>query len=786
MKKIYTLFVLLILSYSAQAQLTGMNPNIGVLNQTLNTTITTSGIFIQNSSPTGNIYEIKLVGPAFYTIDIFNMDFVPNFTTTVINADSVTTDMTIPLAAQSGLYELRVTIGDVLDPHINQIQYTLPNAFTVTPPDGYIMGNVYDDVNLNGIKDAGEPGIFAQTINVMPDNVFVTTNGTGDFNIPSYNGNHQVQYIPSGSNYLFQTSLPSIYNITINNNNSTGNDFGTKHALTFVAPDSVGAGLTTTLVVTSSEPIFHPGVPVYGNVNYFRIYKPGGSNIYSYYNSGNITVLDSFHVQCNLPVPLGAIQGTGYTVYVFLISNGSTHVLTSPTIKITPPPLTITGNIYFDANLNGTKDAGEPGIKYAKVFLTPDSIWAGTNSIGDYYLGANNGTHTVEWQSNYATTGLILSSPLPSYTFTASGSITGLDFGLKSLYPDYSIDETGLYIWPRCFSTQPAYIAAKNISNIPYKVQFSCTYTGCTFVSSIPPPTNIIGNTLYWDILNVQPFQSTYVQPYFTLPAGGQSFTLQTSASSMDAGSVIQFTDSINSTFVTVCSVDPNDKSANPVGVNVQHYTLMSDTIEYLIRFQNTGNDTAFRVVVKDTIDSNFDLTTFDVTESSHSVQTMLKNDGEVRFIFDNILLPDSNINEPESHGYVKYRIHAKAGLPNNTLVYNLANIYFDYNPPVGTNNTFNTLVYVIPIGIDEISIQEGISVYPNPMDESATVYFNNPEKEKFTFTISDISGKIIHQQTTSAAHLVIYKNQLSSGLYFFRLAAADNSMNYYGKFIVR
>ncbi len=783
MKKIYIFFALLILSYSAQAQLTGINPNIAVLNQTLSTTITSSGLFMQSSSPSGNIYEIKLVGPASYTIDIFNLDFVFNPTTTVTHPDTITTDITIPLAAQSGLYELRVTVGDVFDPHINQIQYTLPNAFTVTPPDGYIMGNVYDDTNLNGIKDIGEPGLAGQSINIMPDNITMSTNGTGDFNIPSYNGNHQVQFIPTPNNYLFQTSSPSVYNITINNNNSTGNDFGTKHALTFVSPDSCGAGMTTTFVATSGEPIFFPGVPAYGNVYYFRIYKPGGSSIVSYYNSGSITVIDSFHVQCDLPVPFSSIQGTGYKVYVYLFNNNN-HELPSPTIKNTPPPLTITGNIYFDANLNGTKDTGEPGIYGGKVFLTPDSIYAYANNNGDYYLGANNGTHTVEWQTSYNTTNMMLSSAQTSYTFTANGSITGLDFGLKSSLPDYSIDEKNIYIWPRCFSNQSAQISAKNISNIPYKMEISCTYTGVTYVASSPPPTNIIGNTLYWDILNVQPFNYVYVYPMFTLPGGGQQFTLQTSASSMDGSNVIQFTDSITYTFTTICSLDPNDKSANPVGVYAQHYTLMSDTIEYLIRFQNTGNDTAFRVVIKDTIDSSFDLATFDVMESSHSMQTMLKNDGEVRFIFDNILLPDSNINEPESHGYVKYRIHAKPGLPNNTPVYNLANIYFDYNPPVETNNTFNTLVYTIPVGLDEITIQDGISVYPNPVDESATLYFKNPAQDKFTFTISDLEGRNVFEQNVNSEQIIIQKRNLNTGLYLFKLS--NGAVNYYGKFVIR
>ena len=73
-----------------------------------------------------------------------------------------------------------------------------------------------------------------------------------------------------------------------------------------------------------------------------------------------------------------------------------------------------------------------------------------------------------------------------------------------------------------------------------------------------------------------------------------------------------------------------------------------------------------------------------------------------VEFNFDNILLPDSIVNEPGSHGYVKYGIKANAGLADFTAVQNTANIYFDFNPAIITNTTSNTLVslenYPLPI----------------------------------------------------------------------------------------
>ncbi|MCB0663705.1 MAG: hypothetical protein KDC24_13245, partial [Saprospiraceae bacterium] len=49
-------------------------------------------------------------------------------------------------------------------------------------------------------------------------------------------------------------------------------------------------------------------------------------------------------------------------------------------------------------------------------------------------------------------------------------------------------------------------------------------------------------------------------------------------------------------------SYDPNDKEAFPKGVCASHFIDNDTEIEYKIRFQNVGNDTAFKVVIKDTL----------------------------------------------------------------------------------------------------------------------------------------------------------------------------------------
>jgi uncharacterized repeat protein (TIGR01451 family) len=140
-------------------------------------------------------------------------------------------------------------------------------------------------------------------------------------------------------------------------------------------------------------------------------------------------------------------------------------------------------------------------------------------------------------------------------------------------------------------------------------------------------------------------------------------------------------------------SFDPNDKSVVPMGVTAMHYINESDDLEYRIRFQNTGTDTAFTVVIRDTISSYLDIATLTSGVSSHPYEFNIYGQGIAEWTFNDILLPDSNVNEPASHGFVKFKI---AQLENNlpgTLIENEADIYFDFNEPIITNATQN-IVY--------------------------------------------------------------------------------------------
>ncbi len=167
---------------------------------------------------------------------------------------------------------------------------------------------------------------------------------------------------------------------------------------------------------------------------------------------------------------------------------------------------------------------------------------------------------------------------------------------------------------------------------------------------------------------------------------------------SFSLGFVTQFPQGDPSPFTDVdCqpnvgSYDPNDKTGYPNGFCAAHYIESNQAIEYKIRFQNTGTDTAFTVVVRDTLPLSLDPATVQPGASSHAYDFELLGNGVVQFTFGNIMLPDSNVNEMASHGFVNFTASQMAGNTNGTVINNQAAIYFDFNSPVYTNTYTHTV----------------------------------------------------------------------------------------------
>lgn len=167
--------------------------------------------------------------------------------------------------------------------------------------------------------------------------------------------------------------------------------------------------------------------------------------------------------------------------------------------------------------------------------------------------------------------------------------------------------------------------------------------------------------------------------------------------------------------FPVVNSFDPNAKEVYP-----EYAKQAGDELTYTIHFQNTGNDTAYRIVIRDQLSANLDWNSFKYVNSSHDVSIGIKGPW-VTFTFDQINLIDDKHDEPNSHGWVMFTIRLKQGLPMGTKTENKASIYFDGNTPIITNTAFNYIgldtskfVRVRPILVPEgiTPNQDGLNEY--------------------------------------------------------------------------
>lgn len=222
---------------------------------------------------------------------------------------------------------------------------------------------------------------------------------------------------------------------------------------------------------------------------------------------------------------------------------------------------------------------------------------------------------------------------------------------------------------------------------------------------------------------------------------------------------------------VVVGSWDPNDKQAAPTGYATENFIEANTSIEYKIRFQNTGTAPAFNVRLEDKISEHLDISSIETGASSHPYRVELKDDGLLIFHFENIMLPDSSTNLEESQGFVQFRIHQ---LPDNaigTVIENTADIYFDQNEAVITNTVHHTIgTNFLPTGTVQTFVPNlKIGVAPNPFSNFTNITLEGIDHTDGEFELYDMMGRLVKADSFSDNTYRLERAGLSSGTYLFR-----------------
>ena len=260
--------------------------------------------------------------------------------------------------------------------------------------------------------------------------------------------------------------------------------------------------------------------------------------------------------------------------------------------------------------------------------------------------------------------------------------------------------------------------------------------------------------------------------------AGTPSATLEgcTGWSNFDTGFALQFSvydsrEAVDEECQEVIGAwDPNDKQGFPLGVGGEHLILPNTDLDYRIRFQNTGTDTAFNVVVRDTLSPFFAAGSIRPGVASAAYDFELENENVLVFRFRNIKLVDSFTNEAASHGFVRFQIRQQPNLAWGTALFNSAAIYFDFNPAVITNTTYH-LLGDVPHVLATTDVSGArpslLHVFPNPAHQVAEISLDEPLPDGTVWRLLETSGKNLDAGIVHNNRLKINQPKLPAGVYW-------------------
>ena len=401
------------------------------------------------------------------------------------------------------------------------------------------------------------------------------------------------------------------------------------------------------------------------------------------------------------------VTGVSYIgFYVKALSSTSSSVVIDD-ISVTKYNL-LNVSVFLDKNSNTVQDVGEPYFDDANIVTIKtrvDTIITHTSS-GQCRVDIDTGKYITTvgpYRQNWRC--VKRAQPYNIATFL------NLDTAVFALQPIAGKRDLAVSI----FANSPArpgfnityQVICKNRGTdtvVNYVLKFVKPHL-LNFISAGIPPSSIIADTLIWNLSNLYPDAWQSIALSFAIPAhpvintGDYLF-----ASANVSSGVTDLYPQDNNAYhyqIVTGSYDPNDKTERHGGSIKLSDILNDEYLQYTIRFQNTGNDTAFNIYVRDTLSPLLDYSSLEMVSASANYKLVINNGYKLLWTFNDIQLVDSNTNEPASHGYIVYRVKPKPTVSIGNIITNRASIRFDYNLPVKTNTDSCTVVSnVFPLNL--------------------------------------------------------------------------------------
>lgn len=441
---------------------------------------------------------------------------------------------------------------------------------------------------------------------------------------------------------------------------------------------------------------------------------------------------------------------------------------------------TLSGVVYFDMNQNGKFDIGERGLPSARTLLAPTSIAHFTNDQGKYTYFIERGSYVLSVDTLAMPRWIVTNdSSFVNLAITDSTAEKNINFGV---HPVDSVVDAEIAIvsgFIRCNQMVEFVASIKNTGTTI--LNGTLLFKSDSFIQNsrftILPDT-IIGPDLFgWNISDLFPGEYNTFKFKLEIPGVDDGFTIG-DALKFGLSLVTLNLDTFSKEYEPIvrCAFDPNDKLVYPSKVIGPNYTQMGSRLTYTIRFQNTGNDTAFNVLILDTLQSFLDDKTFTLLSTSHEDNLSIEMEGPiVKFRFENIMLPDSTTDFDDSQGFVTFSINHSQDLQDSTIVSNNAAIVFDLNPAIQTNMVNNILVNPGTGGVNQTKMFSRILIYPNPANNFVTINFSNSDVEPIKISVVDGIGRtMITQEEVSVGTTLLKTSSLVPGIYWIHISTDD------------
>jgi len=463
---------------------------------------------------------------------------------------------------------------------------------------------------------------------------------------------------------------------------------------------------------------------------------------------------------------------------------------------------TIRGKVYADLNNNCLYDIPEQGISHILVHCNGFG-YTWTDANGDYSFIVPTGSYTLSEQVLYLyPLAPCQSNSIPVNVTAGSGCLFTVDFA-NVIFPLHDVHIITNSLSPAIpgFYYNQGVIIQNDGTVSESDIQLGYQHDGqLQYINSFPVPFTQLSPVSYpgWYSITsgfpaLAPGASTMLHTNYYVPPNIPINTMvqfydTTAYASPVTNWLADYSpwNNINDyRAYIVASYDPNNKEVSPRGIGEQGIITPHDSVmDYVIHFQNIGNYLAQNIVVVDTLDSDLDWTSLRPGYSSHNYTASMSEDGVLRFTFSNINLPPKNQNEFGSMGLIAYTIKQKPQLSNGTEIKNAADIYFDFNAPVTTNTTLNTIDKTV--NLNDADNQGVLSIFPNPASDLVNITFKLNESADIYFSIHDIMGRkmmeVAENYTSGLVNKQMDVSEYSNGIYIIIVNVSGKQ--YYNKLI--